>query len=124
MSVIISIVCATFGTFLDIHLVARAQIYCAGNLDAGAKFANAVWSLSRVVFFPIVSVLSAFAAQSFHLLAWLPWAARRSWPIVILLVLTATGSFAGPVAMIVYDLAAEDTPGDCVLPWWPSWLSS
>ncbi|WP_062429972.1 hypothetical protein [Herbidospora daliensis] len=70
--------CATFGTFLDILLVARAQIYCAGDLDAGAKLANAVWCLSRIVAFPIVSALSALFAQSFHLLAGSPWLAGSS----------------------------------------------
>jgi hypothetical protein len=124
LSAIIAIACATFGTFLDIHLVARAQLYCLGDLSSGENFAGTIWSLGRIVIFPIVSVLSALVAQSFHLLTRLPWLAGRLWSDAILLALTVAGSIAGPVAMIVYDLAAEGTPGDCVLPWWPSWLPS
>ncbi len=124
LSAVIALACATFGTFLDIHLVARAQLYCLGDLGSGEKFAGTGWALSRIVIFPAVSVLSALGAQSFHLLARLPWPAGRVWPGVLLLALTVAGSVAGPVAMTVYDLAGEGTPGDCVLPWWPSWLPS
>ncbi|NAS21280.1 hypothetical protein GT755_06220 [Herbidospora sp. NEAU-GS84] len=124
LSTLVAIACATFGTLLDIHLVARAEYYCLGDLSAGQNFAGAVWSLSRIVIFPFVSVLSALAAQAFHLLTRLPWLAGRLWPTCILLPLTLAGSFAGPVAMTVYDLATKGTPGDCVLPWWPSWVPS
>ncbi|GAA2907452.1 hypothetical protein ACFQQB_18150 [Nonomuraea rubra] len=71
LSLISAVLCATFGTFLDIHLVARAQLYCAGDLSSGERFAGTLWILS---------------------------------------------CFAGPVLMILYDLATEGTPGDCVLP--------
>ncbi|MFB4279146.1 MULTISPECIES: hypothetical protein [unclassified Nonomuraea] len=124
LSVIIAIVCATFGTFLDIHLVARAQRYCLGDLSSGEKFAGTFWALSRIVIFPIVSVLSALGAQSFHLLTRLPWPAGRIWAGAVLLAVTIAGSVAGPTAMAWYDLATVGTPGDCVLPWWPSWLPS
>ncbi|MGW0483963.1 hypothetical protein [Nonomuraea sp. NPDC003214] len=92
LSAVIALACATFGTFLDIHLVARAQLYCLGDLGSGENFAGTGWALSR--------------------------------PGVLLLALTVAGSVAGPVAMTVYDLAGEGTPGDCVLPWWPTWLPS
>ncbi|WP_157522461.1 hypothetical protein [Herbidospora cretacea] len=124
ISAIIAIACATFGTLLDIYLVGRAEYYCRGDLNAGQSFADAVWSLSRFVIFPIVSVASALAAQSFHVPTRLPKLAGRLWPTAILLALTVHSSFAGPVAMIVYDMATKGTPGDCVLPWWPSWLPS
>ncbi|MCK2215320.1 hypothetical protein MF672_016215 [Actinomadura sp. ATCC 31491] len=75
LSVVIAVGCATFGTFLDLHLVARAQLYCQGDLSSGERFAGVWWSLSRVVIFPIVSVLSALAAQALHLPARLPWPA-------------------------------------------------
>ncbi|MFC4592241.1 hypothetical protein [Sphaerisporangium corydalis] len=124
LSTIIAVACATFGTFLDIYLVAHAQVYCLGDLSSGENFAGTLWSLSRLVIFPIVSVLSALLAQSFHLVARLPWPAGRIWSSLILLALTVAGSVAGPVAMTLYDLATEGTPGDCVLPWWPAWLPS
>ncbi|MGW3344887.1 hypothetical protein ACWDA3_16365 [Nonomuraea rubra] len=118
LSLISAVLCATFGTFLDIHLVARAQLYCAGDLSSGERFAGTLWILSRIVIFPIVSVLSALVAQAFHLLARLPWLAGRSWSGAVLLPLTVAGCFAGRVLMILYALATEGTPGDCVLPRW------
>ncbi|MFC7384131.1 hypothetical protein [Sphaerisporangium rhizosphaerae] len=124
LSAIITVACATFGTLFDVYLVAHAQVYCLGHLNAGENLAGTLWSLSRFVIFPIVSVLSALVAMSFHLLARLPWLARRTWPGLVLLALTVAGSVAGPVAMTLYDVATEGTPGDCVLPWWPSWLPS
>ncbi|GAA4924905.1 hypothetical protein HD597_011369 [Nonomuraea thailandensis] len=119
LCLIIAMACATFGTFLDLHLVARAQVYCEGDLSSGEKFAGTMWFLSRVVMFPIVSVLSALVAQSFHLLARLPWLAGRLWSGAVLPALAVAGSFAGPVAMVLYDLATVGTPGGCVLPPWP-----
>ncbi|NRQ34988.1 hypothetical protein HII36_24620 [Nonomuraea sp. NN258] len=124
LSVIIALACATFGTIFDIQLVAAAKLYCEGDLSAGEKFAGNFWSLSRFVIFPVVSVLSALVAQSFQLLNRLPWLAGRLWSGTVLLALTVVGSIAGPVAMTLYDLAAEGTPAGCVLPWWPSWLPS
>ncbi|MFF4624874.1 hypothetical protein [Nonomuraea jabiensis] len=44
--------------------------------------------------------------------------------LAVLSLLAAGVSIAGPVAMVMYDVATEGTPGDCVLPWWPSWLPS
>jgi hypothetical protein len=124
LSVIILVACATYGTFFDIHLVASAQLYCLGDLSAGEKFSGAFWGLSRIVIFPVVSVLSALAALPFQVLARLPALTRRIWPGPVLLVLSVACSVAGPTAMILYDVAAHGTPGDCVLPWWPSWLPS
>ncbi|NJP91742.1 hypothetical protein HCN51_20145 [Nonomuraea sp. FMUSA5-5] len=68
--------------------------------------------------------LSAVVALPFHLLARLPPLAGRVWPVPVLVALSVTVSVAGPVAMVLYDVATEGTPGDCVLPWWPSWLPS
>ncbi|MEV0234724.1 hypothetical protein [Nonomuraea sp. NPDC050786] len=104
--------------------MARAQLYCLGDLSAGENFAGTIWALSRILIFPVISVLSALVALSFHLLTRLPWLARRIWPEPILLALTVAGSIAGPITMTLYDVATEGTPGDCVLPWWPSWLPS
>lgn len=122
LSAIIAIACGTIGTFFDIYLVARAQVYCLGDLSAGESFAGLIWVASRIVIFPIISVLSALVALSFHLLFRLPWLAGRTWLGPILLALTIVGSIAGPIAMALYDVATEGTPGECVLPWWPSWL--
>ncbi|MGW4476470.1 hypothetical protein ACWENQ_43005 [Nonomuraea sp. NPDC004354] len=124
LSAITAMACGTIGTFFDIHLVTRAQIYCLGDLSAGEKFAGTVWVLSRIVIFPIVSALSALVALSFHLLTRLPWLARRAWVGPVLLALTIAGSVAGPIAMTLYDVATEGASGDCVMPWWPSWLPS
>ncbi|MGI5286736.1 hypothetical protein ACQEVF_25820 [Nonomuraea polychroma] len=124
LSAVIAITCATAGTFFDIHLVARAQVYCQVDLSSGEKLAEVAWLLSRIVVVPTVSVLSAIASLPFYLLARLPWLAGRVWPVPILLTLTIGVSIAGPVAMVLYDVATEGTPGDCVLPWWPSWLPS
>ncbi|GII71187.1 hypothetical protein Sme01_36630 [Sphaerisporangium melleum] len=124
ISVVIATAFATFGTFLDIHLVARAQLYCLGDLSVGENLSGTLFAVTRMVLFPVISVLSALLAVSFHLLGRLPWLAARIWPRPILLALTIAGSIAGPVAMAMYDLATEGTPGDCVLPWWPTWLPS
>lgn len=123
-SLVIAATCATAGTFFDIHLVARAQVYCQADLSSGEKLGEVLWLASRIVVLPIVSVLSVIASLPLHLLARLPWLAGRVWPVPILLTLTVGVSIAGPVAMVLYDVAVEGTPGDCVLPWWPSWLPS
>ncbi len=47
---IVTIACATFGTLLDIYLVARAGP--PGRSECWRKFAGAVWALSRIVIFP------------------------------------------------------------------------
>ncbi|MFI7694631.1 hypothetical protein ACIBQ6_36590 [Nonomuraea sp. NPDC049655] len=52
----------------------------------------------------------------------LPWAARRLWPQLLLTVLALAVTVSGPVALTLYDVATQGTPGDCVLPWWPAWL--
>ncbi|MEV0351972.1 hypothetical protein AB0H88_39920 [Nonomuraea sp. NPDC050680] len=119
---IIAIACAIFGTFFDTFLVARSQLYCLGDLSAGEKFAGFFWDLTRILLFPVISALSALVSLPFQLLARLPRLAGRIWLELILLALTIAVSAAGPVAMVLYDVATEGTPGDCVLPWWPSWL--
>ncbi|MFI7111558.1 hypothetical protein ACIBK9_34960 [Nonomuraea sp. NPDC050227] len=88
-----AIACATAGTWYEVSLVAHAHVYCAGDLSAGEGFAGAVWVLSRFVLFPAVSVGSALLSLPVQLLSRLPWAARRLWPQLLL-----------------------------VLPWWPAWL--
>ncbi|NUW43374.1 hypothetical protein [Nonomuraea rhodomycinica] len=124
LTVVIAATCATAATFFDILLVTRAQVHCQGDPSSGEKFADVFWLLSRIVVIPMVSALSAIVSLPFHLLARLPWLAGRVWPVPVLLALTIGVSVAGPVAMVLYDVATEGTPGDCVLPWWPSWLPS
>ncbi|AQZ62883.1 unnamed protein product [[Actinomadura] parvosata subsp. kistnae] len=124
LSAVVALTCAAAGTFFDIHLVARAQVHCQGDLSSGEKFAEVFWLLSRFVVVPAVAVLSAIAALPLQLLARLPPLAGRVWPVPVLVALSVTVSVAGPVAMVLYDVATEGTPGDCVLPWWPSWLPS
>ncbi|MFC4117130.1 hypothetical protein [Nonomuraea zeae] len=120
--VIIALSFATLGTFFEIHLVARAHVYCAGDLSSGENFAGSLWMVSRLVLFPVVSVVSALVSPVFQMLARLPRLAGRLWLELLLLALTIAVSAAGPVALTLYDLATQGTPGDCVLPWWPSWL--
>jgi hypothetical protein len=122
--VIIALAFATVGTFFEIHLVARAHVYCAGDLSAGENFAGSIWVVSRLALFPVVSVVSALISLAFQLLARLPRLAGRIWLELLLLALTIAVSAAGPVALTLYDLAIQGTPGNCVLPWWPSWLPS
>ncbi|WP_433257558.1 hypothetical protein ACQPYK_20870 [Streptosporangium sp. CA-135522] len=122
--VIIALAFATAGTFFEIHLVARAHLYCAGDLSAGENFAGSIRVVSRLVLFPIVSVVSALISLAFQLLARLPRLAGRMWLELLLLALTLAVSAAGPVALTLHDLATQGTPGNCVLPWWPSWLPS
>ncbi|WP_031171017.1 hypothetical protein [Streptosporangium roseum] len=119
---IIALAFATVGTFFEIHLVARAHVYCAGDLSAGENFAGSIWVVSRLVLFPVVSVVSALISLAFQLLARLPRLAGRMWLELLLLALTIAVSAAGPVALTLHDLAIQGTPGNCVLPWWPSWL--
>lgn len=121
---IIALVFATVGTFLETSLVARAHVYCAGDLSAGEGLAGTFWVFSRFVLFPVVSVLSALVSLPFQLLARLPRVAGRLWLELLLLLVTIAVSAAGPLALSLYDLATQGTPGDCVLPWWPSWLPS
>ncbi|MEV0380556.1 hypothetical protein [Nonomuraea sp. NPDC050643] len=118
--VIIALAFATVGTLLEVHLVARAHLYCAGDLSSGENFAGSFWVVSRFVFFPAVSVVSALTSLPFQLIARLPRVAGRVWLELLLLVLTIAVSAAGPVALTLYDLATQGTPGDCVLPWLPS----
>ncbi|MEU7004661.1 hypothetical protein [Nonomuraea sp. NPDC046570] len=120
----IAIAFAIFGTLLDIRLVAHIKVYCVGDLSMGEKFAGLLWMSSRIVLFPIVSVLSAVFSLVFLLLARLPWVRARGWLEPILFALAIAGSAAGPVALILHDIATEGTPPGCVLPWWPSWLPS
>ncbi|GAA3588519.1 hypothetical protein GCM10022419_083560 [Nonomuraea rosea] len=122
LTAVIAVTCATAGTYFDITLVARAQVYCGTDLSSGEKLVEVLWLLSRIVVVPIVSVLSAIASLPLHLLGRLPRLAGRVWPVPILLALTIAVSIAGPVAMVLYDVAAEGTPDGCVLPWWPTWL--
>ncbi|MFI6295994.1 hypothetical protein ACIBEJ_30670 [Nonomuraea sp. NPDC050790] len=121
---IIALAFATVGTFLELRLVAHAHVYCAGDLSAGENSAGSVWAVSRLVLFPIVSVVSALISLPFQLLARLPRLAGRMWLELLLLALSIAVSAAGPVALILYDLATQGTPDNCVLPWWPSWLPS
>ncbi|MFF4196773.1 hypothetical protein [Nonomuraea sp. NPDC001831] len=74
--------------------------------------------------FPAVSAGSAVLSLPVQLLARLPWAAGRRWPQLLSAVLALAVTVAGPVALTLYDLAVQGTPGDCVLPWWPAWLPS
>lgn len=115
---IIALAFATVGTFLELHLVAHAHVYCAGHLSAGENFAGSIWAVSRLVLFPVVSVVSALISLPFQLLARLPRVAGRMWLELLLLALTITVSAAGPVALTLYDLATQGTPGNCVLPRW------
>ncbi|MGW4407468.1 hypothetical protein ACWEJ6_25835 [Nonomuraea sp. NPDC004702] len=117
-----AIACATAGTWYETSLVAHAHVYCAGDLSAGEGFAGAVWVLSRFVLFPAVSAGSALLSLPVQLLARLPWAAGRLWPQLLLTVLALAVTVSGPVALTVYDVATQGTPGDCVVPWWPAWL--
>ncbi|MDF2712404.1 MAG: hypothetical protein K0R62_8056 [Nonomuraea muscovyensis] len=124
LAAVIALVGATAGTCFEILLVARARAHCLGDLSAGEQFAGTVWVVSRIVAFPVVSGLSALFALSFPLVARLPWLAGRSWPGLVLPAIMVAAALTGPVAMTLYDLATEGTPGGCVLPWWPSWLPS
>ncbi|WP_436761882.1 hypothetical protein [Streptosporangium sp. V21-05] len=124
VSAVIALTCATLGTFLDIVLVARAQGYCLGDLSAGESFAGLIWAASRFVVFPVISALSLLASLPVILLARLPWVADNGLPKAILTPLAVLVSIAGPIVVIVHDVATEGITGDCEPPWWPSWLPS
>lgn len=49
--VIIALAFATVGTFIELRLVARAHVYCAGHLSMGENFAGSIWAMSRIVLF-------------------------------------------------------------------------
>ncbi|MGV9533763.1 hypothetical protein ACWEU6_19660 [Streptosporangium sandarakinum] len=122
MLAVVALASATFGTFLDIFLVARAQSHCLGDLSAGEKFAGFIWATGRLVVFPVIAAGSALASAPISLIARLPWLARYGWPKAVLVIVAVLAAAAGPTAMILYDVTTEGTPGDCVPPWWPSWL--
>lgn len=122
MLVVVALASATFGTFLDIFLVARAQNHCLGDLGTGERFAGFIWATGRLVVFPVVAAGSALASAPIGLIARLPWLARYGWPKAVLATVAVLAAAAGPTAMILYDVATEGAPGDCVPPWWPSWL--
>ncbi|MFI7044862.1 hypothetical protein ACWDUI_21910 [Streptosporangium sandarakinum] len=122
MLAVVALASATFGTFLDIFLVARAQNHCLGDLGTGERFAGFIWATGRLVVFPVVAAGSALASAPIGLIARLPWLARYGWPKAVLATVAVLAAAAGPTAMILYDVATEGAPGDCVPPWWPSWL--
>ncbi|MET9066376.1 hypothetical protein [Streptosporangium sandarakinum] len=122
MLAVVALASATFGTFLDIFLVARAQTHCLGDLSAGERFAGFIWATGRLVVFPVVAAGSALASAPISLIARLPWLARYGWPKAVLAAVAVLAAAAGPTAVIIYDVATKGTPGDCVPPWWPSWL--
>ncbi|MGV9325644.1 hypothetical protein [Streptosporangium sandarakinum] len=122
MLAVVALASATFGTFLDIFLVARAQTHCLGDLSAGERFTGFIWATGRLVVFPVVAAGSALASAPISLIARLPWLARYGWPKAVLAAVAVLAAAAGPTAVIIYDVATEGTPGDCVPPWWPSWL--
>ncbi|MBG0829746.1 hypothetical protein HS041_18440 [Planomonospora sp. ID67723] len=122
MLVAVALTCATLGTFVDIVLVVRTQHHCLGDLSAGEGFAGFVWATSRLLIFPIVAGGSALASLPISLIAHLPWFARHVWLKAVLMLIAVLVAAAGPMAMIVHGVAAEGTPGNCIPPWWPSWL--
>lgn len=124
MSAVVALTCATLGTFLDIVLVARAQGYCLGDLSAGESLAGLIWAASRFVVFPVISGISLLASLPVILLSRLPWLANNGLPKAILTLLAVLVSIAGPIVVIVHDVATEGITGDCEPPWWPSWLPS
>ncbi|GAA3097237.1 hypothetical protein GCM10017600_87190 [Streptosporangium carneum] len=121
VSVVAAAVYAVAGTALDINVVDDAKHSCLGGLSAEEGSAT-FWVLGRIALFPIVSVASVICSLSLNLLAFLPKLVGRWWATPLLALLAVLVSAAGPAALIVYDVATEGTPGDCVLPWWPSWL--
>ncbi|GAA2853536.1 hypothetical protein GCM10010517_11380 [Streptosporangium fragile] len=120
--VAVALTWATLGTLLDIVLVARTQRYCLGDLSVGEGLAGFMWAASRLVIFPVVSGVSVLVSLPIDLLARLPWFAERGWLKAAMVTLAILVSISGPMAMILYDVATVGTPGDCVPPWWPSWL--
>ncbi|MGW4792703.1 hypothetical protein ACWEPC_09875 [Nonomuraea sp. NPDC004297] len=96
--VIIALAFATVGTSIELRLVARAHVYCAGHLSMGENFAGSIWAMSRIVLFPVVAMVSALVSLLFQLLARLPRVAGRMWLELLLLVLTIAVSAAGPMA--------------------------
>ncbi|MEU4541039.1 hypothetical protein AB0G15_40015 [Streptosporangium sp. NPDC023825] len=124
ISAFIALTCATLGTCLDVVLVARTQGYCLGDLSAGEGLAGLIWAASRFVIFPLLSGVSLLASLPIILLAHLSLFANRDWLKASLMLLAALISIAGPMVMIVHDVAVEGITGDCEPPWWPSWLPS
>jgi hypothetical protein len=119
--IVIAAACGIVGTMVHLRLVSTAHLYCVGDMSISDRIGKIGWVATRVVLFPVVSVLSAIAAVPFSLLARLPALAGRPTVQAVLLGLTIMVPFAGPVAFTLYDLAAE-TPDDCALPPLPFWL--
>ncbi|GAA3417910.1 hypothetical protein GCM10018952_51590 [Streptosporangium vulgare] len=124
VSAMVALTCATLGTCLDIVLVARAQGYCLGDLSAGESLAGLIWAASRFVVFPVISGISLLASLPIILLSRLPWLANNGSLKAILTFLAVLVSIAGPIVVIVHDVATEGITNDCEPPWWPSWLPS
>ncbi|GIH90548.1 hypothetical protein ACFFMN_08565 [Planobispora siamensis] len=119
----VALTCATLGTFLDIVLVARRQQHCLGDLGTGEAMAGFVWAASRLVVFPIVAGGSALVSLPINLVACLPWFAKHGLLKAALMACAVLIAAAGPAAMLVHDVTADTTPGECVPPWWPSWIT-
>ncbi|GII00573.1 hypothetical protein Pta02_25810 [Planobispora takensis] len=55
--------------------------------------------------------------------ACLPWFARHGVLKAVLMAFAVLVATAGPAAMIVHDVTADATPGQCLPPRWPSWIT-
>ncbi|MEO3810206.1 hypothetical protein ABGB17_14490 [Sphaerisporangium sp. B11E5] len=143
--VVIVLLCAVGGGFVDNFLIARTMIYCglggssSGALDLNQRFDLVWFQTTRFFLFPVVSVLSGMVSLLLNPLAlWSPLG--RWWITRLLLVIAAIFvTMMGPALLIIHDFATVATPayyeirgkgpsGLCdaenVPLWWPSWLPS
>lgn len=146
MTVVIVVICTIGGAFLDNFLVARARVDCGlGGSASGALDLPQRWELTgflatRLIWFPIVSVLSGCLSLAVNPLAlWSPLGRSRIARFALVIGAVVV-SVMGPVLLVVHDFATIGTPsghavgsyvgdgGPCrpgnVPPWWPSWLPS
>jgi hypothetical protein len=143
--VVIVLICAVGGAFVDQFIVVRTMIYCGlgGSASGGLDNAQGLDFLgflpTRLIMFPVVAVLSGAVSLALNPLAlWSPLG--RWWIVRLFLVIAAVAvSMAGPVLLLLHDFATVGTPagypirgsgpsglcdGENVPLWWPSWLPS
>ncbi|RCG29631.1 hypothetical protein DQ384_18750 [Sphaerisporangium album] len=135
MVVVIALVWAVGGAFLDNYLVAQARSYCDAGWEPPHKLELLFFLPTRLLYFPVAAVVSGIASLLFNPLAlWSPlgrWKTTRA----IFSALAILVALTGPALLLLHDFATLGTldgypgdsglcPPDNVPPWWPSWLPS
>ncbi|MEV6985492.1 hypothetical protein AB0M95_30110 [Sphaerisporangium sp. NPDC051017] len=133
MVVVIALVWAVGGAWVDNYLVAQGRAYCDAGWEPPHQLELMFLLPARMLHFPVVALVSAIASLLFNPLAL--WSPLGRWKVTraIFSVLAIAVALAGPFLLVLHDFETLGTldgyPGDSGLcppdnipPWWPSWL--